>query len=276
MLRGLWHLTWLEIKIFVREPLGVIGSVAVPVLIFVVLGRVTGGRARALPPDAPRFVSGDLPIFASLLIAMGAVLSLVAIVAIYREGGILRRLRATPLSPHTILTAHVVVKLLFTALTYALMIAAGRRFYRVTPGAPLVSFSIALLFSTLSILALGFLIASLVPTARFAQPVGTLINPLSDARRLRPVRAGRLAAAGPRRSGPCAAADLCRVAAEGHLARRRVAGPRGGRRDPVGDGAAVRNGVGESVSLGVVARGAPTATPPGGPDRPLTRQYAIA
>ena len=26
MLRGLWKLTWLEIKIFLREPLGVVGT----------------------------------------------------------------------------------------------------------------------------------------------------------------------------------------------------------------------------------------------------------
>jgi len=30
MLRGLWELTWLETKIFVREPLGVIGTVGLP------------------------------------------------------------------------------------------------------------------------------------------------------------------------------------------------------------------------------------------------------
>ena len=46
MLRGLWKLTWLEIKIFVREPLGLIGTVGVPVLIFVVFGRLLGPRAR--------------------------------------------------------------------------------------------------------------------------------------------------------------------------------------------------------------------------------------
>ena len=35
MLRGLWRLTWLEIKIFLREPLGAIGTLVFPVLIFV-------------------------------------------------------------------------------------------------------------------------------------------------------------------------------------------------------------------------------------------------
>jgi ABC-2 type transport system permease protein len=46
MLRGLWRLTWLEIKIFVREPLGVIGTVGIPVLLFVVLARLVGPRTR--------------------------------------------------------------------------------------------------------------------------------------------------------------------------------------------------------------------------------------
>jgi ABC-2 type transport system permease protein len=175
MLRGLWRLTWLEIKIFVREPLGVIGSVGVPVLVFVVLGRVLGSRVRRVSPDAPRFVSVDLPIFAALLIAVGAVLSLVTIVAISREAGILKRLRATPLRPRTILTAHVIVKLLFTAVTLAVIVLAGRRYGPVDADVPLMSFALALLFSTVSILSLGFLIASVVPTARFAQPVGTLV-----------------------------------------------------------------------------------------------------
>jgi ABC-2 type transport system permease protein len=141
MLRGLWRLTWLEIKIFVREPLGVIGSVAIPVV----------------------------------MIAASAVLSLVAIVAIYREGGILKRLRATPLRPHTILTAHVIVKLLFTTVTLAVMILFGRRYYPLDPDVPLVSFTLALLYSTVCVLSLGFLIASIVPTARFAQPIGTIV-----------------------------------------------------------------------------------------------------
>src|SRR5262249_40692221 len=103
------------------------------------------------------------------------VLSLVAIIAIYRESGILRRLRATPLRPYTILTAHVLVKLVFTAVTFLAMILAGRRYYPLDADAPLVSFAFALLFSTAPILTLGFLIASVVRTARFAQPIGTLI-----------------------------------------------------------------------------------------------------
>ena len=47
MLRGLWKLTWIEIKVFMREPLGAIGTIVVPVLVFVVLGRLTSLRIGA-------------------------------------------------------------------------------------------------------------------------------------------------------------------------------------------------------------------------------------
>jgi len=175
MLRGLVKLTWLEIKIFAREPLGLIGSTVIPAVVFVLLGRLLRGRVATASPAGVRAIAVDVPVLATILIALSAVLSLVTIISIYREAGILKRLRATPLRPHTILTAHVLVKLLFSALTLALMVAAGRRYYPPGVHVPLLGFTIALLISTLTILSIGFVIASLVPTARFAQPIGTLI-----------------------------------------------------------------------------------------------------
>src|SRR5262245_17070092 len=162
-MRGLWRLAWLETKIFVREPLGLFGTLAVPVLTFVGFARFLGPRRLVSPAaDMPRFVTVDLPVFTALLIASSAVLSLVTIVAIYREGGILKRLRATPLRPYTILTAHVLVKLLFTVVSLVLMMAAGRRFFPVGATASPFSFGLAVLFTTLSFLSIGFVVGSLV------------------------------------------------------------------------------------------------------------------
>ena len=90
------------------------------------------------------------------------------------------------------------------------------------------AFTIALLISTWSILSIGFLIASIVPTARFAQPIGAVIlYPMIGFSGLFvPVA---IAAAGAARGGASAAADLRRVAAPGNLERRRVVGPPGRR-----------------------------------------------
>ena len=173
MPRGFWTLAWVEIKIFVREPMGLVGTLALPVVLFVILGRMLG--ARWYEPAALERAPFNVAIFSALLIAVGAVMSLVTIMAIYREGGILKRLRATPLSPLTILGAHVVVKLAFTLVSLVLLVAVGRRLFPGAMEVTLLSFTAALLLSTLSILSLGFVIASVVPTARFAQPIGAAV-----------------------------------------------------------------------------------------------------
>ena len=173
MLRGLWKLTWLEIKIFVREPLGLVGTVGIPLVLFAVLGRMAAGGGAG--PRARPMMEVTLPVFGVLLIALNAVLSLVAIIAIYREGGILKRLRATPLRPHVILTAHVIVKLLLTAVTLALTLLVAGRHYPIQADARLFTLVAAVLLVTICILSMGFLIASVVPTARFAQPIGSLL-----------------------------------------------------------------------------------------------------
>jgi ABC-2 type transport system permease protein len=175
MMRGLLKLTWIELKIFMREPLGAIGTVVVPVLVFVALGML---GARVMPggqPSQNSIFKVDVPVFAAVLIAINAVLSLVSIISIYREGGILKRLRATPLRPQTILTAQVLVKVILTAMTFILTLLAGKRYFPIGSNAPVLSFTLALLLSTVSILSIGFLIASIVPTARFAQPIGGVI-----------------------------------------------------------------------------------------------------
>lgn len=173
MLHGFWKLSWVETKVFVREPMGVVGMLLMPVVIYVVMARFVN-----FGPDAVSAADGgpfNLAILAALIIAIGAVLSLVTIITIYREGGILKRLRATPLSPVTILSAHVFVKLIFTVLSLAALVVAGRQFFPGALDVNLPSFTAALLLGTLSILSLGFVIASIVPTARFAQPIGAAV-----------------------------------------------------------------------------------------------------
>ena len=213
MLRGLGKLTWLELKIFVREPLGVFG-----------IGGDSGAAVRGPRPDdrsrgngppgrrgsARRHRRADLR--RVILIALNAVLSLVTIIAIYREGGILKRLRATPLRPHVILTAHVIVKLIMTAVTLAAAYLVGVRYAlhpcRRADGRLRRGAAVRAPWPSCR---MGFLIASLVPTARFAQPVGSLLLYPMIAR-VGPVRAAGVTAAGvaAARARPAALATPCR------------------------------------------------------------------
>jgi len=173
-MRGLLKLTWLEIRIFVREPLGFVAAVGVPLAMFLVLGRsvspVTDHSARTT-----QFLAQDLPLFVSIFISINAALSLIAVISIYREGGILKRLRATPLRPAVILGAHVLVKLFFTGISLALTVLAGRRFYPMPLHAHVAGFALAVVVTTVAILCMGFVVASWVGTARFAQLIGSVV-----------------------------------------------------------------------------------------------------
>ena len=162
-------------KIFAREPLGLIGSVVVPVVAFMLLGRAFSPSIPETSPLQRATVGVDLAVFGALLISINAVQSLVAIVAIYREGGILKRLRATPLRPLTILSAHIIVKLLFTGVTLTLTMLAGKRYLPPDIPIPWLAFGAATAIGMLGMLALGFLLASLAPTARFAQPIASIV-----------------------------------------------------------------------------------------------------
>ena len=169
-LRRLWKLSWLELKIFVREPLGFVGSIGVPVVLSLALASVS--RPGGIGPAG----SGQgLPAFSPVITAMSAVISLVTIISIYRESGILKRLRATPLGPIVILSAHVMVKIAMTAATLVIIGLVGRPFYAPGPMFSFLSFSAAVVFTAWSILSIGFVIASIVPTARLAQLFAALI-----------------------------------------------------------------------------------------------------
>jgi ABC-2 type transport system permease protein len=173
-MRGLLRLTWLETKIFVREPLGFVSSVLIPVALFLILGHSLGSTY-VRSAGTQQFLARDLPLFVSVFISINAALSLIAVMSVYREGGILKRLRATPLRPAVILGAHVLVKLIFTGLSLGLMWLAGRRFYPVPLEAHVGGFVLAVVVTTVAILTMGFVIASVVGTARFAQLIGGLV-----------------------------------------------------------------------------------------------------
>ena len=73
-LRGLWTLTWVELKIFLREPLGALGTIVIPVLVFIFLGRAVGKRLDPSELATSGFLHVGLPVLASLLIAISSVL----------------------------------------------------------------------------------------------------------------------------------------------------------------------------------------------------------
>lgn len=173
-MRGLAKLTWVEMKLFGRDPLAAFFTLAFPVLLLVLFGNVFG-NAPSPEYGGLGFVDVSVPAYAALIIATSALLSLSANLASYRELGVLRRLRVTPLHPLAILTAQVAVMFLMTVLGMMLLIVVGRLAFGLRCAGNGFAIAAAFTLSSLAFFALGFVLASVVRSVRSAQAVGMVI-----------------------------------------------------------------------------------------------------
>jgi ABC-2 type transport system permease protein len=116
-----------------------------------------------------------IPGYVSLTIGSLGLLSLPTALAIYRDQGILRRFRVTPLRATAVLGAQAVVPVLMLLVSVVLLMGAAIVTYDVpVPTQPLLALA-SLLLAALSFLAVGFLLGAVVPTARTAQAVGNAL-----------------------------------------------------------------------------------------------------
>jgi ABC-2 type transport system permease protein len=96
-------------------------------------------------------------------------MSLSISIASYREQGILRRLKATTLRPQSILGSQVIQIFTATLLGMILLVIAGKLVFNLRlPQNPLSVLG-GFVLGSVSFFALGFIIASIMPTARSAQ-----------------------------------------------------------------------------------------------------------
>ncbi|MBP1768530.1 MAG: putative integral rane protein, partial [Candidatus Aminicenantes bacterium] len=124
-MRALLKLTWIEAKLFFREPQAFFFTLFLPLVLLFVYGGIHG--------NAPKLMYGgfgtvdiSVPSYTALIIATSGLISIPVIIATYRESGVLRRFKATPLAPMTLLAADVVVIFAMTAMGMLLLIVSAR------------------------------------------------------------------------------------------------------------------------------------------------------
>src|SRR5258708_2950979 len=103
---GLVKLFKVDLKLYLREPSGAFFTLVFPLMMLFLFGGLNGNKPRN---DLHGFGIVDimLPGYIGMIIATTGLPALVITMAAARERGILRRMRATPLLPQTILTAQV-------------------------------------------------------------------------------------------------------------------------------------------------------------------------
>jgi len=173
-MKSLLKMTWMEAKLFLREPVGAFFTLAFPLMMLFLFGSIYGNE------PTPMFgghgtIDISIPAYTAMIIATTGLMSITITMATYRETGILRRLRTTPISPLVVLAAQVVVVFAMTSLGMLLLVTAGKLVYHVRFEGNAFSVLAGFVLSSLSFFGLGFILASLMRTARTAQIVGMVL-----------------------------------------------------------------------------------------------------
>ena len=167
-------LTYSELKLQLREPVGLFFTLAFPIMLLVLFGTVFGN-------EAEEFLGGfgqvdlSVPGYIGMIIGTIGMLSIPISMATYRENGILRRLRATPVQSKSILWSQVAAQTVITLLGIVLLVITAVLFYDLRLPSGDISVVPAIMLGAFSFFAIGFVLAGMMPTPRTAQAVGMAI-----------------------------------------------------------------------------------------------------
>jgi ABC-2 type transport system permease protein len=176
-MRTLIKLTWVEIKLFVREPITMVFTFALPLIFLFVMGGVFGNT-----PDPEGMIYRGVgpmdyyvPAYIGLVITSIGVVGLPVHLTGYRERGVLRRFRASSISAWSIFGSQVIVSFVIAVLGATILTVAALLTYDAhmpeMPGLVIPAF----IMSTLCFAALGVLLGAIFPTTRAAQGIGLLL-----------------------------------------------------------------------------------------------------
>lgn len=173
-MKALLKLTQMELKLQVREPIALFFTLAFPVMLMILFGSIFGNEA---DQNLGGYGQMDLsmPGYIGMIIGTIGLLNIPVTLSNYRDQGILRRLRATPLQSGAVLWAQVITQVAMSLSGIALLAIVGFQFFNLRIPTETVNLLPAILISAFGFFAVGFMLAGVLPTARAAQAVGMAI-----------------------------------------------------------------------------------------------------
>lgn len=174
-MNALYKLTRAELRLFLREPVAVFFGFAFPAILVVILGSIPGFREPDKGIGGLRVIDLYVTIAVALTLAMLALQLTPAVLAGYRERGVLRRLSTTPVHPAKLLAAQLASCLLTALVAVALLLAVARLAFDVPLPRQFAGFVVAFLLSAAALFAIGLFVAALAPSGKSGNAIGAVL-----------------------------------------------------------------------------------------------------
>lgn len=174
-MRLLGKLSWLELKLFLREPLTVLFAVALPMLVLFVMGGVFGNEVDAEFYRGIGAMDYYVPAYVALVTASVGLISIPVHMAGSRELGVLKRYHASGMPTWVVVGASVVTMFVVALFSAILLIVVAKLVHDIVLPESTVSVAAAFILSGFAFAALGVLLGAVLPNARAAQALGVLL-----------------------------------------------------------------------------------------------------
>jgi ABC-2 type transport system permease protein len=165
-------LTRTELKLFLRERSGPAFGVGLPLLLLIIFGNLPFYREHRADLGGLTLLDTYVPILVAFVLAMLALNVLPPILAGYRERGVLRRLRTTPVGPVRVLAAQLIVMQVTAMVAVTALLLVARLAFGVPLPRQLPGFLLTTLLATLALMGLGLLVTAAAPGGRSANALG--------------------------------------------------------------------------------------------------------
>ncbi len=174
-MRTFIKLTHMELKLFIREPINMVFTFALPLIFLFVMGGVFGNT-----PDADIYrgvgaMNYYVPAYFALVLTTIGVVSLPVHLAGYRERGVLRRMHASGISAKAVFGSQVITTFIIGLVGSILVWISAIATHHIKAPQELGLMAVAFLLGVLCFSAIGVLLGALLPTTRAAQGLGLIL-----------------------------------------------------------------------------------------------------
>ena len=174
-MRLLTKMSWLELKLFLREPLTVLFALALPLLVLFVMGGVFGNEVDAEYYRGVGAMDYYVPAYLALVTASVGLISLPVHIAGNRDRGVLKRYHASSMPTWLVVGASVLTTFVVASASGLLLWAVATPVHSIMAPGDLGTVLVAFTGSALLFASLGVLLGAVLPTARAAQALGVLL-----------------------------------------------------------------------------------------------------
>lgn len=163
-----------ELKLSLRGMDMFIFAICVPLAVLVILGIIYGDKP-AFDGAEYTFMEQSFGALATISICAGGVMGLPLVISDYRNKGILRRYKVTPVSPSVLLAVQVTIYALYAVVSLLLLYLCATVVFACRLQGSFALFLGGYLLVTVSIFSIGMMVGGIAPNTKTAGVIASIL-----------------------------------------------------------------------------------------------------